>query len=242
MASICFSFTISQDDLAMRFRAGFRRIDIPTPTEYNLQYTWKIPAPDHTPQPQSHTPLLQAENLLNGQRGPSNYPTNQQLPVQNGHHGNGVVGEGEENIQDFEQLELHENTLHVDGIADSAQFCDPKATVQVPKLRIGTDKNSPNTGKSKRAHCSSKPAKKKPKSHRCHHESHHRHTSKQHKGGAGGGRSNRTFVSEYKRQFKAWPTVPSSTGGVKEKEGKADGNKKKEKNGKGKHCRFTLLV
>ena len=214
----------------MKFRAGFRRVGVPTPTEYNLQYTWKSPAaPDHTP-------LLQAENLLNSQSSPSNYATNQQQPPQNGQH----YDEGEEE-EDFEHLELHEDPLHpVDGIDDSAQSLDQKANVnsKVPKLQLASDKNSPNTGKSKRTphHCSSKATKKKPKSHHHHHHhaSHH-HASKKHKGAAGGGRhSSKVFVSEYKRQFKAW-SVPSSTSGATK--GKAEGNKK-EKNEIGEYGRL----
>jgi hypothetical protein len=231
----------------MKFRAGFRRVGVPTPTEYKLQYTWKSPA---TP---DHSPLLQAENLLlNGhQTGPSNYLTNQQQPAVNGgqhyHDGDIHMGEGEENFQDFEQLELHEDPLQqgyaVDGIDDSAQSLAQKANVngKVPKLQVVSDKKSPNTGKSKRAphHCSSKATKKKPKSHHHHHHASHHHASKKHKGaaGAGGGwHSSKAFMSEYKRQFKAWP-VPSSTSGATK--GKAEGNKK-EKDEKGKYGKLTF--
>ena len=228
----------------MKFRAGFRRVDVPTPTEYNLQYTWKTPAnPDHTP-------ILQAENLLNSQTGPSNYyATNQQHQAQNGHHHvNRDFGEGNEDFQDFDQLELHEeDPLHsnaVDGIADSSQLSGQKAPpIKVPKLQLAAsdDKNSQNTGKkSKRAHCLTiKDAKKKPKSHhhhhhRHHHASHHQHASKKHhKGGGGGGWHSKAFVSEYKRQFKAWPV--SSTTDTSGTRGVGHSGKKKEKNKKGKH-------
>ena len=220
----------------MKFQAGFRRVGVPTPTEYKLQYTWKSPA---TP---DHTPLLQAENLLNSQTGPSNYATNQQQPPHNGQHYDGGEGEEEEDFQDFEQPELHEDPLRqgytVDGFDDSAQSPGQKANVngKVPKLQLVSDKNSPNGGKSKRAphHCSSKATKKKPKSHHHHHASHH-HASKKHKVAHGGGRhSSKVFVSEYKRQFKAW-SVPSSTSGAIK--GKADSNKK-EKNKIGEYGRL----
>lgn len=224
----------------MKFRAGFRRVDVPTPTEYNLQYTWKSPAPDHAPQPQGHTPLLQAENLLNSQTGPSNYASNQQQLAHNGHHQNGDirVGEGAENSQDFEQLESHDNSLQsdaVDGIDDSTQFPGQNANIKVPKLQLASDKNSPTSGKSKHAHCSSKAAKKKPKSHH-YHASHH-HASKKHKGGGGGGRHSKVFVSEYKRQFKVWP-IPSSTSGTKG----GGHSAKKEKNENGKYIYIIIIL
>ncbi len=226
----------------MKFRAGFRRVGVPTPTEYKLQYTWKSPA---TP---DHTPLLQAENLLlNGhQTGPSNYPANQQQPSQSGgqhyHDGDARIGQGEE---DFEQLESHEDPLQpsyaVDGIDDSAKSLGQKASIngKVPKLQVASDKNSPNTGKSKSAphHSSSKANKKKPKGHHHHHHASHHHSSKKHKGAAGGGgrHSSKVFVSEYKRQFKAWP-VPSSASGAT-KGIKAEGNKK-DKDDFGKYGRL----
>ena len=40
----------------LRFRAGFRRTHVPTPTEYNMQYTWKEPV--------GESPLLAAANML----------------------------------------------------------------------------------------------------------------------------------------------------------------------------------
>ena len=237
-ANICFLFLskISQDDKAIKFRAGFRRVDVPIPTEYNLQYTWKTSAaPDHTPTLQGHTPLLQAESLLNSQTGPSNYPTNQQQLPQNGHHHNGGIRDDDENIQNFEQLESRNNLLQdsaIDGNgADdkiTSQLPDQKATNRVPKLQIASNTNSPKPGKSKHAHSLSKAAKKKLKSHHHHHSSHH-HTSKKHKGGGG---HHKVFMSEYKRQFKVWPISSStSSGGTK----RVNHSGKKEKNENGKY-------
>ena len=212
----------------MRFRAGFRRNDInPTPTEYNLQYIWKDPAPDHTP-------LLQAENLLNRQTHPSNYGTGQQQPHDNGHRQNGGIrDDDDENIrngEDFEQQESHDNSLQgdaIDGADGLSRLSGQKESAKVPKLQLASDTNSPKGANSKNVHCSRKATKKKPKSHH-YHASHHGPTSKKRKGG-----HSKAFMSEYKRQYKVWPISPS-TSEAKRTDG--DETKKTGKKGKSTLC------
>ena len=53
----------------MRFRAGFRRVNLSTPTEYQLQYSWKTPVED--------SPLLNAENMLYRSSHPTKVSTEQ---------------------------------------------------------------------------------------------------------------------------------------------------------------------
>ena len=187
----------------MMFRAGFRRIDVPTPTEYKLQYTWKNPVPEQTP-------ILYAESLFDSQREqPSNQqPTNQQHAINSGKNGKVRGSEGFQNGESFKQHRLraaskqqnggsaHHNDV-IDGSCDHGDSPNGRGK-GVPGLQqeLGTRSHSEQEGRSKHNHVSD--TKKK---HR-----HHKHHSKKHKGG-----HSRAFLSEYKREFKVWP-IPSSPG------------------------------
>ena len=208
-----------QDDKAMRYRAGFRRTDIPTLTEYHRQYTWKRFPPEQDP-------LLHAESLLESQTQASNGSHPQQVP-------NGDLNEdtrNDETTQHGEGFEQHQSQQqnghssqktgsnsqqnNIGGSGDSGLHGHD---IYVPGFEQTSSMRSPPKGKSKHAHGSSKVSGKK------HKRQHHHQCSKKHSGGRGKG-----FVSEYKAQFKVWP-IPSSTSATSATAG-GKKDKREEKN------------
>lgn len=195
---LLFSF---QDDKAMRFRAGFRRVNVPTPTEYKLQYTWKNSVPEQTP-------ILHAEQLFDSRRV---QPSNQQQAIDSGRKGKIRGSEGPQNgdslkqhrpqassQQKFNGGHAHWNDV-IDGSCDQGDLPNGCGTDIQPKL---STRSPPKQEGQSKHNCVSdtKESKKKLRSHH-----HHKHRPKKHKGA-----HNKTFLSEYKREFKVWP-IPLST-------------------------------
>ena len=198
-----FGFFFFQDDKAMKFRAGFRRVNVPSSTEYSLQYSWK----DQVPEP---SPIIRAEQLLNSQHlnqrgGPSNYRHNEET---GGHSTKEreTVSNGESFERRKPQVVSQQNSAGskhddvIDGSCDLEEHTRGRGEM-VQRLRQESRvKSPPKEGGVRHAHGSgTKVSKRKHKSH------HHSNSGskKKHKSGRG-------FVSEYKREFKAWP-IPSST-------------------------------
>lgn len=206
----------------MRFRAGFRRVDVLTPTEYKLQYTWKNLVNEQTP-------ILHAANLVDSQRV---QPSNQRQAI--GGHKKGKI-KGSEASQNGENFKPHrprasfqqnggsadENDV-IDGSCDQGDLPNNRGE-GVPSLQqeLGASSYPKLEEQSKHNHVSdSKESKKKLKSHH-----HHKHHSKKHKGG-----HSKAFLSEYKREFKVWP-IPSSTNeAAGKKQNKAGAKKHGENN------------
>ena len=222
----------------MRFRAGLRRMDVPPPTEYNLQFTWKDPVPDHTPY---SAPIIQAEETLMSGKNQSlshNQPKvahqkrqkgeSERTSVHNGDRNNVRVSPKQAKEGVRQNGITHGNDDVIDGSHDSPVG---RHKVKVPKLDLEESmKSSSDHVNHVHQHgsygSSSKASKPKPKSHRHHHHHHHQQhkhhgehgVSKKHKSG-----HSRVFMSEYKREFKVWP-VASTTSGEKKggKKGKLE--------------------
>ena len=201
----------------MRFRAGFRRVDVPMPTEYNLQYTWKNPVTEETP-------ILHAANLVNGQRV---QPSNHQQQRGGSHKDERRreregIRNGERHSPQVASQQNGGNAKRddvVNGSCDLEDLPDGRGG-DVPGLRQKSGTKSPPKREegTKHPHQSeSKTLKKKLKSHH-HHHKHHHCGSRKHKGGRGKG-----FLSEYKREFKEWPIPSSASGTAGGKQGKAKG-------------------
>ena len=206
----------------MRFRAGFRRVDVPTPTEYNLQFSWKEPAPDHAP---GSAPIIIAEEtLLSDKKEPPSHSHKHRHKREARSFENGVGDSYQQangNPQRSDVKEGQNDIIH--------QSHDPESPigrrhdVKVPRLgREGGGRAPADQGDGAshiHQHGSrNKASKKKPKSHH-HHYHHHHGGSKKYKSG-----HSRMYTSEYKREFKVWP-VSSTSGEAFGKGGKKKGKK-----------------
>ena len=198
-----FGFFFFQDDKAMKFRAGFRRVNVPSSTEYSLQYSWK----DQVPEP---SPIIRAEQLLNSQHlnqrgGPSNYRHNEETGGDSTKDRE-TVSKGESFERRKPQVVSQQNgagSKHddvIDGSCDLEEHTRGRVEMLQRFRQESHVRSPPKEGGVRHAHGSgTKVSKRKHKSH------HHGNSGskKKHKSGRG-------FVSEYKREFKAWP-IPSST-------------------------------
>ena len=172
------SFTLlPQEEKGLRYRAGFRQGDVRTPTEYQLQYTWKTPT--------FESPLLSAENVLHHSCHPTQIQTERREeadePVE-GEHRLGVSHHPRESPSEQD----------ADLIGEEREVGRGKSTKDggLTRTRKPTSSSKHEPPKSTSVSKSSKGKKRRRGSH--HHPrkvSHHR----------------RQFVSEYRAQFKRWP-------------------------------------
>ncbi len=191
----------SQDDVAMRYRAGFRRAEPKIPTEYQLQYTWKAPVDgsplltaehalhrhgDHSTkyEVQSLSPIEVQQLQVKSTQGGDQVTDQREVRFPGG--GRGVKGRGVE-VGGEGGREGSHGTGNLEGLgAPGYEEADNGAPAHpYPSRAVGHPPTSSPLSRRHKCHkCGSG------KRHHHHHKKHHHHHTE--------------FMSEYRAQFKPW--------------------------------------
>lgn len=174
-----------QEDKGLRYRSGFRRADIKTPTVYQLQYTWKTP--------EFESPLLSAERILHH----SSHPTQTQTERQQGATDDPVEEQQgdplRENPHEREPAEEHAEPMGGESEHGSEILKNGSGHVSSHRRKLDSE---PKKEPPKTLSTSGLPKGRK-RSHRHKKPRHHR----------------KHFVSEYQAQFKCWPVTKKESEG-----------------------------
>ena len=161
----------------MRYRSGFRRADIKSPTVYQLQYTWKTP--------DFESPLLSAEKILHHGSHPTQTQTERQQRAADD------PGEGQQS-DPLGEIPHQREDLNAEPMGEEREHGKEE-------LKRGGGHVSPRGRE-----MGSKPKEEPPKSlstsglPKSKKRSHHHKKSHHHR---------KQFVSEYQAQFKCWPVT-----------------------------------
>ena len=178
---------LPQENKGLRYRAGFRQGDVRTPTEYQLQYTWKTPT--------FESPLLSAENVLHHSCHPTQIQTERREEADEPVEGEHRLGVSRHPVESPSEEDA-------DLIGEEREEGRRKSTKDGGS---GSGHTRKSTSKSKREPPKSTSVSKSPKGKKRRRGSHHRPRKVSH--------HRRQFVSEYRAQFKRWPIAEKKTPG-----------------------------
>lgn len=177
----------------MRFRAGFRRVNVATPTEYQLQYCWKTPT--------NGSPLLSAENVFHREREREKRRESEQgigdfeatVPGQNGRRDSSSRNERPRTAvlsSRQHRTEAMQDRSERNGLEGGQRNGEEEGgegesrEIQPPVQPVGTTNPTPQPKKKKKKKTSKHPSL-----------------------------SALRLVSEYQMQFKSWPIAPNPPAG-----------------------------